>query len=91
MLVTNRGIIIRQRVNDISIQSRSAQGVRLQRLDDDDAIAAVAIVPSELSEDDDEELETDEALVEDVVVSNAEVTNGGGQANAAEGDGEVDV
>lgn len=56
MLVTNRGIIIRQRVNDISIQSRSAQGVRLQRLDDDDAIAAVAVVPSV----DDEEDEGDE-------------------------------
>ncbi|MGF1460369.1 MAG: DNA gyrase subunit A [Leptolyngbyaceae cyanobacterium] len=53
MLVTNRGIIIRQRVNDISIQSRSAQGVRLQRLDDDDEIAAVAVVPSELTDDDD--------------------------------------
>jgi len=51
MLVTNRGIIIRQRVNDISIQSRAAQGVRLQRLDEEDAIAAVAVVPSELSED----------------------------------------
>ncbi len=46
MLVTSRGIIIRQRVNDISIQSRSAQGVRLQRLDSDDAIAAVALVPT---------------------------------------------
>ena len=54
MLVTNRGIIIRQRVNDISIQSRSAQGVRLQRLDDDDAIAAVAVVPSALEGGEDE-------------------------------------
>lgn len=45
MLVTNRGIIIRQSVNDISPQSRSATGVRVQRLDTDDAIAAVALVP----------------------------------------------
>lgn len=48
MLVTNRGIIIRQRVNDISIQSRPATGVRLQRLDGEDAIAAVAVVPPTL-------------------------------------------
>jgi DNA gyrase subunit A len=45
MMVTNRGIIIRQVVNAISIQSRSATGVRVQRLDEDDAIHGVAIVP----------------------------------------------
>lgn len=45
MLVTQRGIIIRQTVCAISIQSRMATGVQLQRLDSDDAIAAVAVVP----------------------------------------------
>mgnify|MGYP001365173674 CR=1 FL=1 len=45
MIVTCRGIIIRQSVDAISSQSRSATGVRLQRLDEDDAIAAVALVP----------------------------------------------
>jgi DNA gyrase subunit A len=45
MIVTMRGIIIRQAVNAISPQSRSATGVRVQRLDEDDAIAAVALVP----------------------------------------------
>ena len=45
MIVTSRGIIIRQAVNAISPQSRSATGVRVQRLDKDDAIAAVALVP----------------------------------------------
>ncbi|MEM6839953.1 MAG: DNA gyrase C-terminal beta-propeller domain-containing protein, partial [Cyanobacteria bacterium P01_C01_bin.120] len=75
MLVTNRGIIIRQRVNDISIQSRSAQGVRLQRLDDEDAIAAVALVPSELSEDeDDEDADSEVEIVDEVVVPDADVT-----------------
>ena len=50
MLITNRGIIIRQRGSDISIQSRQATGVCLQRLDNDDAIAAVALVPHSLQE-----------------------------------------
>jgi DNA gyrase subunit A len=45
LLVTSRGIMIRQAASAISLQSRMATGVRLQRLDDDDAIAAVALVP----------------------------------------------
>jgi DNA gyrase subunit A len=51
MMVTNRGIIIRQAVNAISTQSRSATGVRVQRLDEDDAITAVAIVPPDAAAD----------------------------------------
>jgi DNA gyrase subunit A len=50
MMVTNRGIIIRQAVNAISIQSRSATGVRVQRLDEDDAITGVAIVPPDAAD-----------------------------------------
>ena len=45
MIVSARGVIMRQSVNAISIQSRMATGVQLQRLDSDDAIAAVALVP----------------------------------------------
>ncbi|MGL6283251.1 MAG: DNA gyrase C-terminal beta-propeller domain-containing protein, partial [Microcoleaceae cyanobacterium] len=36
MIITNRGIIIRQAVKAISVQSRSATGVRVQRLDQED-------------------------------------------------------
>jgi DNA gyrase subunit A len=46
ILVTNRGIIIRQAVNAISCQSRAATGVRVQRLDEEDAIVAVAVIPT---------------------------------------------
>ena len=55
MIITNRGIIIRQAVDAISPQSRTATGVRVQRLDDDDAIAAVALVPPAAEEETDEE------------------------------------
>jgi DNA gyrase subunit A len=51
MMVTSRGIIIRQAVKAISPQSRSATGVRVQRLDEDDAIAAVALVPPDVSDE----------------------------------------
>ncbi|MEM9271358.1 MAG: DNA gyrase subunit A [Cyanobacteria bacterium P01_F01_bin.143] len=54
MIVTNRGIIIRQVVDAISLQSRSATGVRVQRLDNDDAIAAVALVPPAADEEETE-------------------------------------
>lgn len=46
MIITSRGIIIRQLVDAISQQKRSAKGVRVQRLDEDDSIVAVALVPS---------------------------------------------
>lgn len=46
MLITVRGIVIRQAVKAISSQSRAATGVRVQRLDEDDAIAAVTVVPA---------------------------------------------
>lgn len=64
MMVTSRGIIIRQSVNAISSQSRSATGVRVQRLDEDDAIAAVALVPPSNGEEEaigEEELEEAES------------------------------
>ncbi|MEQ9359673.1 DNA gyrase subunit A [Coleofasciculus chthonoplastes] len=60
MVVTMRGIIIRQAIDAISPQSRMATGIRVQRLDEEDAIAAVALVPLSGSEEEAEAL--DEAL-----------------------------
>ncbi|MCX5963016.1 MAG: DNA topoisomerase (ATP-hydrolyzing) subunit A [Cyanobacteria bacterium] len=81
MIVTHRGIIIRQLVNAISKQSRPATGVRLQRLDDSDAISAVAVVPltgesAELDEDGNEldpdasDAVVDVDAVEETIASN---------------------
>lgn len=55
MMITSRGIIIRQSVNAISPQSRTATGVRVQRLDEDDAIAAVALVPPSTGDEEESE------------------------------------
>jgi len=52
ILITNRGIVMRQAVDAIPTQSRMATGVRVQRLDEDDAIAAVALVPPSLDDPD---------------------------------------
>ncbi|WP_069791322.1 DNA topoisomerase (ATP-hydrolyzing) subunit A [Cyanobacterium sp. IPPAS B-1200] len=58
MIITTRGIIIRCDVNAVSLQSRNASGVRVQKLDGDDAIAAVALVPP-ASEETTEEMASD--------------------------------
>jgi len=45
LMITNRsGIVIRMAVSDVRLMGRSTQGVRLIRLDADDAIADVAVV-----------------------------------------------
>lgn len=66
MIITNRGIIIRQAVSAISTQSRTATGVRVQRLDEDDSIVAVALVPAsgEESIEESESSESEEAAEE---------------------------
>jgi DNA gyrase subunit A len=47
MLMTEKGITIRQPVKDISVIGRNAQGVRLVRLDEGDRLAAIATVLKE--------------------------------------------
>ncbi len=54
MIITVKGIVIRQRVNEVSIISRNTQGVRLIRLDEDDRVGDVALVYSN-GEDEEEE------------------------------------
>ncbi len=50
LIVTARGIVIRQDAGMIPTQSRLATGVRVQRLDSDDAIVGVTIVPAALAD-----------------------------------------
>jgi DNA gyrase subunit A len=46
LMITNRsGIIIRMAVSAMRVMGRATQGVRVIRLDDDDAIADVAVIP----------------------------------------------
>ncbi len=51
MIITAKGVVIRQKVKDINVISRNTQGVRLIRLDSGDRIASVARV---VAEDEDE-------------------------------------
>jgi len=57
LMITNRsGIMIRIPVADMRIMGRATQGVKVIRLDDEDSIADVAVVPGEGNE----EVESDE-------------------------------
>ena len=58
LLITQKGTIVRQRLSAISVQQRTATGVRLQKLDEDDHIASCAIVAA--AEEGEEEEEEDE-------------------------------
>ncbi len=44
LAVTRNGVLIRTGVADISVQSRSASGVKVIRPDDDDVVASIALV-----------------------------------------------
>ncbi|SET01484.1 DNA gyrase subunit A [Anaerobranca gottschalkii] len=47
MVVTNKGFIVRQNIEEIGVFGRTTQGVRLVKLSDDDYVVAVAKVVSE--------------------------------------------
>jgi len=54
LLVTEKGVIVRTNADKISQQSRSATGVKLQRLDDGDHLSEVVLVPREQIEEKDQ-------------------------------------
>jgi DNA gyrase subunit A len=48
MIITNKGVVIRQSVHNIKVISRNTSGVRLIKLDHGDRIADVArVIPEE--------------------------------------------
>ena len=48
LMVTTGGKIQRLRAGDISVVGRNTQGVRIIRLEDDDKLASMARIPSEI-------------------------------------------
>jgi DNA gyrase subunit A len=51
VLSTARGAVIRQSLDGVSVQSRTARGVTIQRIDKDDAIVMVDVLPPSLTLD----------------------------------------
>ncbi len=52
LAVTRNGVLIRTRVEDISMQGRSASGVKIMTPDDDDVVASIALVQPDPEADD---------------------------------------
>eukprot|EP00531_Pseudo-nitzschia_arenysensis_P009196 CAMPEP_0116122228 /NCGR_PEP_ID=MMETSP0329-20121206/4105_1 /TAXON_ID=697910 /ORGANISM="Pseudo-nitzschia arenysensis, Strain B593" /LENGTH=759 /DNA_ID=CAMNT_0003616067 /DNA_START=11 /DNA_END=2291 /DNA_ORIENTATION=- len=46
LISTSKGVMVRQRVTEINTYSRSATGVRVQKLNDSDKITSISIVPA---------------------------------------------
>jgi DNA gyrase subunit A len=68
MIVTSRGIVMRQSTDAIACQSRTARGVRLQKLDSSDAIVGATLVPPALEEEIEEtDIQSMEVSVESAV------------------------
>ena len=56
MIITTKGILIRQKVKDIRVMGRNAQGVKLIRISEHDSISAVARIVEEDKEVEQEKL-----------------------------------
>ncbi|MDL2236608.1 DNA gyrase subunit A [Christensenellaceae bacterium OttesenSCG-928-K19] len=54
MLINNAGVIIRMRVDEISVIGRTTQGVRLMRVDEDTSVVCVAMIEDTEDEMDEE-------------------------------------
>ena len=69
LITTNKGVIIRMHVSDISETGRTAQGVKLIRLREDQEISTVAIVEKEEIEDENLENSVEEENTTDALDS----------------------
>jgi DNA gyrase subunit A len=58
MIITSKGVLIRQPIEQIRVMGRATQGVRLIRMDEGDAIGDLAVVQLDDSEKLDAEMET---------------------------------
>ncbi|MCC6398802.1 MAG: DNA gyrase subunit A [Bacteroidetes bacterium] len=76
VIVTDRGVLIRQHASDIRVAGRNTQGVRLIKLDAGDAVSDVASVPSD----------EDDAIESNGGTKSGNGDNGGSQGSLFDGD-----
>ncbi len=72
VVVTTQGIVIRQPAKTIRIAGRNTQGVRLIRLDANDKIAAIAVVPSEEEKEEERQPALEKETAQSSLFDNAE-------------------
>lgn len=72
VVVTTQGIVIRQPAKTIRIAGRNTQGVRLIRLDANDKIAAIAVVPSEEEKEEERQQAVEKETTQSSLFDNTE-------------------
>ncbi len=70
MLVTDQGRLIRCPIHDVRITRRSAQGVIIFRVDQDEKVVAVSCIPA--GEEESEDLDVAEEIIEEISNSESE-------------------
>ena len=66
LVTTDKGIVIRVHLKQVSISGRNTQGVRIIRLDDGHSVSSIAVVEAEIDEENVEVVENIETPTEDV-------------------------
>lgn len=88
MIINKSGITIRMAVKDLRVMGRATQGVRLIKLEDDDAIASVAKVDNDMIE---EVLNiTDDTIISDDATTSMENSTGDDSGEGNEGNNNED-
>ncbi|HED40059.1 MAG TPA: DNA gyrase subunit A [Chromatiales bacterium] len=65
MLITNGGTLVRTRVNEVSIQGRNTQGVRLIRLSGDERLVGLDRIANLVTDDADADADADSSAADD--------------------------
>ena len=66
LVTTDKGIVIRVHLKQVSISGRNTQGVRIIRLDDGHSVSSIAVVEAEIEEENVEVVENIETPTEEV-------------------------
>ena len=72
MVITDKGMIIRTHLSDISIIGRDTQGVRIIKLNDGHIVSSIAVVPKSEDENDSDDNQQEKELPQDEVIIEAE-------------------
>ncbi|SMG65085.1 DNA gyrase, A subunit [methanotrophic bacterial endosymbiont of Bathymodiolus sp.] len=75
MLITDGGVLVRTRVNEISVVGRNTQGVRVIRLDSKEKLIGVDKIDGLVDDESDEDIDQDETSVDEQTTATDDVVS----------------
>ena len=75
MLITDGGVLVRTRVNEISVVGRNTQGVRVIRLDSKETLIGVDKIDGLVDDETDEDIDQDETSVDEQTTATNDVVS----------------